>query len=287
MDFSPTIDKLQGMLDGALAILPSLVAGSIVFFLVYLLSKALRQSVRSVVERSGAGSYASFVIGRMVQWATLAIGSMVVVTIRFPSVDAQTLISILGISSLAIGFAFRDIAQSFLAGVLILLTRPFKIDDQIEINGYEGTVENILTRATYVRTYDGRIVVVPNADFLTETVIVNTSYDIRRSEYDVGIGYADDIPPAKSLILSEVRDVDGVLLDPAPDILTTELSDSSVNLKVRWWTPSTRSDVVSTTDTVVTAIKRALNRGGIDIPFPIRTIYLNSNVDTTTQVVDE
>jgi small conductance mechanosensitive channel len=275
LDFDPTIDKLRSMFDGFLASLPNLVVAVLVAVGVFALARALRQTVHRLLRRSGASAYACLILGRVVQWATLSIGGLVAISILFPSISAETLIGVLGLGSLAIGFAFRDIAQNFLAGVLILLTQPFKIGDQIDINGFEGTVEDIETRATYIRTYDGRVVVVPNADFLTDTVVVNTAYDIRRSEYDVGIGYPDDMLLAKELMLDAVKDLQGVLADPPPDVLTVDLSDSSVNLRVRWWTDSARSDVVATTDRVITAVKLALDRGGVNIPFPIRTVYLN------------
>ena len=275
MDLDPTIDKLRAMLDGFLATLPNMVVAALVLVGVWALARGLRRTVSEVLGRSGAGDYAGIIIGRLAQWSVLAVGGLVAVSVVFPSINAATLVGLLGIGSLAIGFAFRDIAENFLAGVLILLTQPFKIGDQIDINGFEGTVEDIQTRATYIRMYDGRVVVVPNADFLTDTVVVNTAYAIRRSEYDVGIGYPDDLLLAKRLILEAVRDLDGVLAEPGPDVLTVELSDSSVNLRVRWWTDSMRSDVVATSDRVITAVKLALDDGGVEIPFPIRTVYLN------------
>ncbi|MEZ4572701.1 MAG: mechanosensitive ion channel [Thermomicrobiales bacterium] len=279
MDIDPTIDKLKAMGNGFLSSLPNLVVAILVVIGVFVLARALRRTVRKVLVRSGAGDYAGIIMGRLTQWITLAVGILVAVSVVFPSINAATLVGVLGISSLAIGFAFRDIAENFLAGVLILLTRPFKIGDQIDINGFEGTVQDIQTRATFIRTYDGRVVVVPNADFLTDTVVVNTAYDIRRSEYDVGIGYPDDIRLAKRLIMDAIQNIEGVLKDPGPDVLTVELSDSSVNLRVRWWTDSVRSDVVATSDRVITAVKYALDEGGVNIPFPIRTVYLNQVSD--------
>ena len=90
--------------------------------------------------------------------------------------------------------------QNFLAGILILLTEPFEINDQIVFKSFEGTVENIETRATTIRTYDGRRIVIPNAELFTNSVTVNTAFDKRRIEYDFGIGYGDDIDHAKQLI---------------------------------------------------------------------------------------
>jgi small conductance mechanosensitive channel len=103
----------------------------------------------------------------------------------------------LGIGGIAIGFAFRDIAQNFLAGILLLLTQRFRIGDQIIVSGFEGTVEDIQTRATFIRMYDGRRVVIPNTNLFIESVTVNTATELRRSEYDVGISYAADIDLAR------------------------------------------------------------------------------------------
>ena len=144
-----------------------------------------------------------------------------------PGFDPATLISGLGIGGVAIGFAFRDILQNFLAGLLLLMTDPFRIGDQIVVKGFEGTVEDIQTRATILKTYDGRRVVIPNGDLFTESVIVNTAYDKRRSQYDVGTGYEDNIELATSLILNNISHIEGVLPDPAPDVQVVDLADSS------------------------------------------------------------
>lgn len=101
----------------------------------------------------------------------------------------------------------------------ILLTEPFQIDDQIVFKGFEGTVENIQTRATTIRTYDGRRIVIPNSELFTNSVTVNTAFESRRPEYDVGIGYGDDIDWTKQLMLEALHSVDVVLQDPAPDVL--------------------------------------------------------------------
>lgn len=279
LDLDPTITKLDQMLDGFLASLPNVVFAIVLFVVLYIVSRLVRRTIQEVVTRSGAGAYAGIVFGRVTQWVIVLVAMLVAVSVVFPSVNAQTLVSVLGLGSLAIGFAFRDIAQNFLAGMLILFTRPFKIGDQIVINDFEGTVQDIETRATTIRTYDGRIVVVPNADFLTETVIVNTAFDVRRTEYDIGISYSDDIDLAKRLILEVLHETEGVLDVPAPDVLTVELAASSVNLRARWWTRSVRSDVMVVTDQVVTGVKKKLEAAGITIPFPITTLHFEDGAE--------
>lgn len=123
--------------------------------------------------------------------------------------------------------------QNFLAGILILVTEPFRIGDQIVFGSYEGTVEDIQTRATIIKTYDNRRVVIPNAELFTNSVTVNTAYTARCLQYDVGIGYGDDIDTAVQVMLEAVRGIVGVLADPAPDVLVVALAESSVTIRVR------------------------------------------------------
>ena len=203
-------------------------------------------------------------------------------SVALPSFQPGDVVQVLGISSVAIGFAFRDILQNFLAGILLLITQPFRIGDQIVAKGFEGTVEEIQTRATFIRTYDGRRVVIPNADLFTDTVVVNTAFAHRRLEYDVGIGYGDDVEQARALILKTVQSVEGVLSDPAPDVLLMDLAGSSVNLRVRWWiSPPQRADALDARDRVLSATKSALTAAGIDLPFPTQQVLFHDQTETT------
>jgi small-conductance mechanosensitive channel len=192
------------------------------------------------------------------------------------------LVQLLGISGVAIGFAFRDILQNFLAGILILLTEPFHIDDQIVFKDFEGTVENIQTRATTIRTYDGRRIVIPNSELFTNSLTVNTAFDNRRLQYDIGIGYGDDIDRAKQVILEAIASVDGVLREPSPDALVVGLAESTVNIRARWWiSPPRRADALETQDKVLTAIKKKLTANGIDLPFPTQQILFHDQTEET------
>jgi small-conductance mechanosensitive channel len=213
----------------------------------------------------------------------ILIGLFVALSIIIPTFRVGDLVQLLGISGVAIGFAFRDILQNFLAGILILLTEPFQIDDQIVFNDFEGTVENIETRATTIRTYDGRRIVIPNSELFINSVTVNTAFDSRRMEYDVGIGYGDNIDEAKRLMLEAIYSVDEVLRDPAPDVLALELAESSVNIRARWWIkPPRRIDDLRSRDKVISAIVQKLYvENGIDLPYPTRQILFHDQTEET------
>ncbi len=222
------------------------------------------------------------VLGRLAQGATILVGLFIALSIVIPSLKANDLVQLLGISGVAIGFAFRDILQNFLAGILILLTEPFQIDDQIVFKEFEGTVENIQTRATTIRTYDGRRIVIPNSELFTNSVTVNTAFENRRLQYDIGIGYGDDINDARRLILEAIHETDGVLATPAPDAIVVELANSTVNIRARWWVaPPRRADVLDLQDRVLTNIKNKLTANGIDLPFPTQQILFHDQTEAT------
>jgi small-conductance mechanosensitive channel len=146
---------------------------------------------------------------------------------------------------------------------------------------FEGTVENIETRATTILTYDGRRIVIPNAELFTNSVTVNTAFDKRRTEYDFSIGYGDDIDGAKQLMLEALYSVNEVLKDPAPDVLVLELAESTVKIRVRWWiSPPRRIDDMRSRDKVISAIKKKLYvENGLDLPYPTRNILFHDRAE--------
>lgn len=266
-----------------LANLPGLIVAIIVLFLFYRLSEPVAKLVRSSLEKTKRSDSLQLIFGRLTRWTVVLAGVMFAAMIALPGFSPEELLSLLGVGSVAIGFAFRDILQNFLAGILILLTEPFKIGDQIIVGDYEGTVEDIQIRASYLKTYDGRRVVIPNSDLFTDSVTVNTAFKTRRSEYDIGIGYEDDIASAQALCLDVLSSIDAVLEHPAPDTVMTEMGNSAVVFRVRWWTNSRKADVLKVQDKVLRDIKNRLTQDGFNIPFPIQTILFTDETQRETQ----
>jgi small-conductance mechanosensitive channel len=165
--------------------------------------------------------------------AVVLLGLLVAFSIVAPSFQAGDLIKVLGIGSVAIGFAFQNILQNFLAGLLLLWAEPFRVGDQIKLDTFEGTVEDIQTRATTIKTYDGRRVVIPNAELFTHSVTVNTAFEMRRWEYEFSANAEDGLGKLKSFILETVKRVEGVLSTPSPEALVVDLSDPGLAVKLR------------------------------------------------------
>ena len=199
----------------------------------FFVARAIKKIVRNLTRDHRQARNLGMMLGRLAQGVTILVGLFIALSIVIPSLKAGDLVQLLGISSVAIGFALRDILQNFLAGILILLTEPFQIDDQIVFKNFEGTVEIIQTRATTIQTYDGRRIVIPNSELFINSVTVNTAFENRRLEYDIGIGYGDDIDEVRQLILEAMHETDGLLETPAPDAIVVDLAGSTVNIRAR------------------------------------------------------
>lgn len=281
-DLSVATARLQAMLERALALLPNLLLAVVVFTLLLLVARGARRVGMHLAERARRHRNLGLVLGGLFYWGLVLLGALIALSIVVPSFRAGHLIELLGIGTVAVGFAFRDVLQNFFAGILILLTEPFRLGDQIVVSGHEGTVQAIETRATTIRTYDGRRIVIPNTTLFTEAVVVNTAHEQRRTAYDVGIGVSDDIEAARAAILAAVRRVDGVLLDPPPEVLVVDLGDYAVKLRVWWWTaPPRQINVLEVQSRVLTAIKSALLAAGVDLPFPTYQLLFHDQTEET------
>lgn len=280
-EFSIAYDKFYQFIEGAIRLLPNLVIGLLVLLVFFFAARVIRKFIQRTSEARRHRNLA-IALSRLAQWTILLMGVLVAATIVFPNFTPADLIGALGLTGIAIGFAFRDIFENFLAGILILVTEPFRIDDQIIIEGYEGTVENIETRATTIVTYDGRRVVIPNSKLFKSSVIINTAFDRRRLEYDITIGNGDSIALAKKIMLETVLSVNGVLAEPVPDALVFAYSDSGVTIRLRWWiNPPRRADVLAAQDAVLERVKAVLTEHGIDLPYPTQQILFHDQTEET------
>jgi small conductance mechanosensitive channel len=248
--------------------MPYVVLGLVLFGCFWLMARLSKRLLLKAGERTHLDVMLADLLGRLSSAVLVILGLLVAAVVIFPTFRPGDLIAGLGITTVAIGFAFKDILQNFFAGILILWRRPFVIGDEIRVREFEGTVEQINTRSTRLRTYDGERAVLPNSDVYTNAVLVRTAYDKRRVRFTVGVGYPDSIEEARSTIHRVLSETEGVLDAPGPWVYVSELAPSSVNFTVYFWTESRQANVLKVSDAVATGIKLALDRAGIDLPFP-------------------
>ena len=156
---------------------------------------------------------------------------------------------------------------------MILIQEPFSIDDRIIIGDYEGIVEQINIHSTRICTYQGEIVLMPNSNVFTSPVQVRTANNFRRTDLAVGVDYNTTLSEAKQILQQTIERVEGVSDSKVPEIDLVEFGDSSINFMVRYWTDSKKSQVRQVQTEAILAIRKALDNAGIDIPYPIRTLY--------------
>ncbi len=282
VDLNPSLifDKLDAWLDGFFRLLPNIAFGIVVFLIFWAIGIGVEKLIRRMAVRRGRESLGE-VGGALTRWAIFIVGFMLAITIIAPTISPGDLFAGLGVSSVAIGFAFKDILQNMLAGILILLRQPFEVGDQIVSGGHEGTVEKIETRATLVKTYDGRRVVIPNSEIYTNSVVVNTAFDSRRSEYDIGVGCNDNWNRARELMVEACSKVDGVLAEPAPETIPIALGDFANIIRLRWWTKSDRATQIHTFGEVLQAVYLRLDEEGIDMPYPTHVQLFHDQTEET------
>lgn len=281
-DYSAAIDQVDSWVDSAIRLIPNFTVALVVLLVAFILGSVARFLVRRHLQRRNRPNLGE-VLGSLVKWCVVLVGFLLAATIVMPSLKPGDLIAGLGVSSVAIGFAFKDILQNWLAGLLILVRQPFEIGDQIKVADFEGTVHRIETRATLIDTYDGQRVVMPNSDIYTNAVLVKTAHTSRRSDYEIGIGYSDNIDQACDVIREAVTRVEGVMTDPAPEALPWDLAASWVSIRARWWTSSEQTEATHVRAKVIQSVKEALDDAGIDMPFETQVHLFHDQTDGSDQ----
>ncbi|MEM6941105.1 MAG: mechanosensitive ion channel family protein [Pseudomonadota bacterium] len=273
------IDQVTSWTEAAIEALPKLGIALAVILVTWMIVVAGRWIIGRVGARTRMRRNLVSVLQILSSTALWLAGTLIALTIVFPTITPGRALTTLGLGSVAIGFAFKDTFENFLAGILLLIREPFKIDDYIATDDAEGQVEEITIRDTHVRRTDGQLVVVPNAYLFQQPVTVRTDRAYRRTAIIVGVAYGENVDAAREVIAKATREVD-MVRDDVRDIqvFAKSFGASSIDFEVAWWTGSRPFDIRASRDQVVAAIKSALDDAGIEIPFPYRTLTVNEPV---------
>jgi small conductance mechanosensitive channel len=200
--------------------------------------------------------------------------ALVLVIAQSINIKIAALLGVLGAAGLAIGLALQGSLSNFAGGILILVTKPFKVDDIIEAQGYFGVVEKIDILHTHIRTFDNQLIVMPNGSLANSSVTNTTAKDTRRAELKVGVAYGTDLQKVRDIILNVISKDERINPDPAPVVKFTNFGDSSLDLSVRVWTATDNLWPVYWDN--MEAINNAFVKEGIEIPFPQRDIHMRT-----------
>lgn len=194
---------------------------------------------------------------------------------------ALTVLGGTGIAGIVLGFAFRDIAENFLASLLLSVRNPFRKGDFIEVAGHQGIVQNLNTRSTVLLTLDGNHVQIPNSTVYKSTITNFSTNESRRTEFVIGIGYDSSTAKAQALIIDVLRNHPAVLSQPEPLVLVDELGPTAVNLKVSYWFDSSTYAPNKINSALLRISKDALLHAGIELPDPAREVVFPRGVPIT------
>lgn len=270
-----TLSEAVGkMVRGFLEHLPALGLALVVLLLTALVAAMAGHVIGKVLRRLRLKDSLRDLAKQMLNIAIWFAGLILAASIVFPGFGFAQIVATAGLASIAIGFAFKDIFENFFAGILILWNYPFETGDFIEVEGQGivGKVEDIWIRVTLIREVDGQLLIVPNSTIYTNPVHVMTSQPLRRVELICGVAYGEDVDQAREVIARAVESCELVNKDRPIQVFAFEFGDSAINFEIRWWSESTPGGQKHAKDQVVSAVKRALDQAGIEIPFPYRTL---------------
>jgi small conductance mechanosensitive channel len=203
----------------------------------------------------------------------LALKVLVLITVAsMLGVATTSFIAVLGAAGLAIGLALRDSLSNFAGGVLMIVFKPYKVGDFVEMQGQSGTVQSIQILNTVLLTADNKTVFIPNGPIINGNVTNHTNEHKRRVDVDLGIGYGSDIDVARKTLLAIVNADQRILSEPAPDVVVAQLGESAVVLRVRAWVST--PDYWSVFFAIQEQAKKSFEVAGVEIPFPQRTIHV-------------
>ncbi len=249
--------NLQELLTRFLAFMPNLVVSLVIFVISLYLAGLLTRVVRKTMEMRESDHEITMLITQITRWTILVLG--IVIALEQIGFDLTAFLAGVGILGFTVGFALQDVSKNFVSGLLLLLDQPFDIGDEIEIKGFTGTVANVDIRATELYTYDGQNVLIPNGDVFTSPIKNFSRFDQRRAEIKLGIAHGNDLELVKRTTLETVAGLEGVLDDPAPSALFTDLGSSSIRFVVYFWVDVNKANFEDVVDAAIIKINNVFD----------------------------
>ena len=281
-------DSLNKLWRDFLVRSPLLIAALGILCFTAIVAKLTNWVLRRIIDRRSIRSSLKDLIYQLASIAVWIAGVLTATVVAFPGMTPSKALTVLGLGSVAIGFAFKDIFENFFAGILILWRYPFDRGDFITCGDVTGKVEQVTIRNTMIRRLDGELTVMPNATIFKNNVDVLTSQPQRRVRILCGVAYDENVDEAREVITKAVESCDSVEGIRTIEVFANEFADSSVNFEIAWWTGSKPTEIRRSRDEIIATVKRALEEAGIEIPFPYRTLtFKDSDINARDLLATE
>jgi small conductance mechanosensitive channel len=277
-DFAPALAEIRAIWRATLQAVPVMVFGAGVLLVSWWLAMLIAKLARYILHPRLDSRLLTNIASRAIAVPIFLLGLYLVLQVAGLTGLALTVLGGTGIVGVVIGFAFRDIAENFLASVLLSTRRPFRRNDVIEVAGYTGVVQQMNTRSTILMTLDGNHIQIPNSTVFKNTIINYTANPNRRSEFVVGIGYENKISQVQELLAQVLLDHPAVLERPEPLVLVDELAAATVNLRIYFWYDGTQYAPIKVKSSLMRLAKRTLENAGISMPDEAREVIFPQGV---------
>ncbi len=264
------IASLSRMYEKFLVMLPRLGLALVIFIIGVIITNFLVKFIKEKLKARSKDPLMSGFLGSAIKLVLTLVVFMFSLNIAGLGGVAAGILGVAGASAVVVGFAFKDIAENFLAGIILAFNRPFHVGDTVQIENVFGKIVNMEFRYTKITTFDGKNVYIPNSDVLTKPVYNYTEDNFFRTDFTVGIAYENDIEKAKAIITKCLNEEKNIVHDDqhVNFVIEDELAASTVNLKVIFWinTVDFRRHMLQTRGKLITAVKQALEDGGFNLP---------------------
>jgi small-conductance mechanosensitive channel len=267
------INKLNTWVESVVAMLPNFALAIIVLVLFVLGAKLVHRFSKKLLNKWYNNIELNNLLSKVAYVTVIVIGTMVSLSILELSKTVTSVLAGAGIIGLALAFAFQDIAANFVSGFFMAAKGPFEVEQVVEINGVQGIVKAINLRTTEVLTFDGNTVIIPNKEIFQNNITNFQKSRKRRVSLEVGVSYDDDLDRVEEVAVSAVKEIPFILEEDGVSFFYTEFGGSSINFEIRFWVPyDEQMQYLSGKSEAIKKIKKAFEREGFTIPFPIRTL---------------
>ncbi len=274
-----TAEESTGLFTTILGMIPLVISALIVLALSVILAKFIKGIVMFRLSKKDLNREVLILIGRMITYGIVFLG--IISATGIIGLNLGSLIAFLGVG---IGFALKDILSNFIAGIMILTQKKFKIGDSVKVGDISGKIVEIETRTTQIVSFDGTLLIIPNAQMITAVIESFSANEFRRIKFNVGVHYATPLQESIQLAIASTKKHKKVMPDPATNVVATEFGDSAINLQVRFWVESSASWVQIRSE-VIQQLKLDFDAAGIEIPYPITTLTLDDNDSNLMQAM--
>jgi small conductance mechanosensitive channel len=252
-------------IDQALRSIPTILTAILILIVSLYVARLLGNLIRKALERRAISPSITHLLSQILSWTIITFG---IITALQQFFNVTAFLAGLGIIGFTVGFALQDIMKNFAAGVILVIQRPFKEGDTINVSGFDGTILVINLRTTEMKTLDGRIVILPNADVLSHAIVNYTRADRRRVELPISVGPDSDTEQVRAIILDSIQSVKGFVSEPAPLVAFHTLGTKSIDLTAYFWIDMTATTPPTAMDAALTKIKNAFKKQGVEMPHP-------------------